>query len=217
MYLSSSFLDQAQQRLRALHHLPLAMKLAIAGNCLGVLLVVITLAIWVSQANSLVQASQPDEAQQPEAVAELFVEVSGAVARPGVYKLPLGSRVADAISQAEGPTPEADQLYIAEKLNQAQLLTDTQKIYLPFTQPTLEVVAQTSPQSQPTTTAEGTCATSLSVNSATADELEGLPVIGEKTAGEIVAARPYLSLSELVEKEVISAIQLAKLTSCLHT
>ena len=57
----------------------------------------------------------------------LYVDVSGAVRRPGVYRLPEGARVFEALEAAGGCTPEA----AAESLNQAALLRDEDQLRVP--------------------------------------------------------------------------------------
>ena len=57
----------------------------------------------------------------------LTVSVSGAVARPGLYTLPRGSRVADALTAAGGTLAEAE----LTSLNPAQLLIDGQQVLVP--------------------------------------------------------------------------------------
>ena len=59
---------------------------------------------------------------------ELFIYVSGAVNKPGVFKLPAGSRAVDAITAAGGFIPGADQA----KVNLAALLKDELQIHVPY-------------------------------------------------------------------------------------
>src|SRR5512143_1319511 len=58
----------------------------------------------------------------------MVVHVTGAVPRPGVYALPQGARVQDAISAAGGFLAEADKANI----NLAQKLDDGEKLDIPF-------------------------------------------------------------------------------------
>src|SRR5215212_4592696 len=58
---------------------------------------------------------------------DVVVDVAGAVGNPGVYRLPAGSRVNDAVQRAGGATSKAD----AEAINLAARLTDGQQIVMP--------------------------------------------------------------------------------------
>lgn len=73
----------------------------------------------------------PDDADESSAksssAAEVYVDVDGAVVRPGVYRLKGGARVSQAIDAAGGLTAEAD----VTGLNRASKITDGQKIYVP--------------------------------------------------------------------------------------
>ena len=63
----------------------------------------------------------------PASAARLFVNVVGAVRRPGLYRLKDGSRVADAVTRAGGPTPKAQ----IELLNLAARVADGEQIVVP--------------------------------------------------------------------------------------
>ena len=75
--------------------------------------------------------ASPDDADESSAksssAAEVYVDVDGAVVRPGVYRLKDGARVSQAIDAAGGLTAEAD----VTGLNRASKITDGQKIYVP--------------------------------------------------------------------------------------
>ena len=64
----------------------------------------------------------------PPTAAPLVVDVAGAVPRPGVYELPQGSRVKDAVEAAGGFLAEADK----SSLNLAEPLQDGQKLEIPY-------------------------------------------------------------------------------------
>jgi competence protein ComEA len=131
-------------------------------------------------------------AHQPK----LTVEVMGAVTNPGVWQFERGSRVGQAIDQAGGVTNEASREFVAKTLNLAERLTDGQKIYIPFSWEE-ELVKETQASVNNVTKL-------VSINTASSDELMTLKGIGEARATAIIENRPYLQLSELVTKEVVS-------------
>lgn len=122
--------------------------------------------------------------------AELVVHVEGAVNAPGVYKLPTGARVNDAIEKAGGPTSAAD----LAKINLAAKVTDGAKIHVP----SFSEVGQANP------TVSGAVTGLININSASQPELESLPAIGPVTAQKIINSRPYGSADELLTKKVVS-------------
>jgi len=131
-------------------------------------------------------------------VAELTVDVSGAVVSPGVYKLPADSRVNDALIAAGGVlNDKVNQEYLSKNVNLSQKVTDGLKIYIPFAADNVAVLSQS---------VAGSSATSglISVNSASASELDTLAGVGPATITKIVEGRPYGSLEELVTKKALS-------------
>lgn len=135
----------------------------------------------------------------------LIIDVSGAVARPGVYTLPIGSRVVDAITIAGGVTSDADTAVVASTINQASILSDGAKVYIPIQGKTTqqEIVSQVLSSK------------TISVNSASADELDTLSGIGPATAKKIIDNRPYTSLQDLVTKKAIGPSLFDKLKNQL--
>ena len=80
-----------------------------------------------------VEAAERDEpAKDASGVGKVTVHVCGAVTTPGVYTLPAGSRVADAVQLAGGLAPEA----CPELVNMAELLCDSVQVYIPMKPPT---------------------------------------------------------------------------------
>lgn len=96
------------------------------------------------------------------------VYISGAVASPGVFVLPAGSRLEAAITAAGGLAPEAE----AEKINLAAFLEDGQQVNVPGIVDTGHVNAGR-----------------VNINTASASELDSLPGIGPTTAQAIVDYR----------------------------
>lgn len=133
-----------------------------------------------------------DSAAPENASGEVVVHVAGAVSSPGVYTLPADSRVDDAV-RAAGVTADAD----LSQLNLAQKLADGQKITVP--------VAGATPAdgSSAATTADSDNSGLININTATQEELESLPSIGEVRAQAIIAYREehggFRTTDELME------------------
>lgn len=129
--------------------------------------------------------SPPTEPAAP--AAEVVVHVTGLVARPGLVRLPVGSRVADAIDAAGGLTrPRA-----GDSVNLARVLTDGEQV----------VVGGDAPG--PGSAAAPSTPAVLDLNTSTAEQLDALPGVGPVLAGRIVAWRaangPFRSVEELGE------------------
>ncbi len=140
-----------------------------------------------------------------EAPAGLVVDVEGAVAEPGIRRLPGGSRIADAIAAAGGYASDADLAASAHGLNLAATLADGDQVYVPRMG---EVAAGGGTGGGGTDGGSGL----VNLNTASTDALDALPGIGPATIDKIVAARteqPFRTLDELVERKVLSASQLA--------
>jgi competence protein ComEA len=114
----------------------------------------------------------------PPTPAPLVIHVTGAINQPGVYELPQGSRVRDAIAAAGGFGLNAD----AQQLNLAAVLVDGQRILVPEIIP---VSTETSRSGEINLLPNFP----VDINSATQTELEALPEIGPKTAEKIIAYR----------------------------
>ena len=133
----------------------------------------------------------------------IVVDVRGEVARPGVYQLPAGARLDDAVVAAGGLTNDAD----LTQLNLAARLQDGSVVTVPGVA-ALES-GDTSTTSSAGGTAGGGATTSLiNLNTATQQELETLPGVGEVTATRIIDYReangPYRSVDDLVHVQGIS-------------
>lgn len=138
---------------------------------------------------------QPEIPQEtPEAGEEkLAVHICGAVANPGVYELPQGSRLYQAVEAAGGFTQEAQQDF----LNQAESLQDGSRIYVPTTEEAMEALKE-GEQSFITggvqTEENGGKAESagngfVNINTASEAELCTLAGIGSTKAKSIIAYR----------------------------
>ena len=140
----------------------------------------------------------------------LIVHVAGWVRRPGVYQLAEGQRVIDAIDAAGGPRQGAD----LGALNLAAVLTDAQQVVVPRTGG-VGGVAVGSGSGVPTTSASPGAPTLVNLNTASPEELETLPGIGEVLAGAIVAYRdehgPFTSVDQLIDVSGIGEVTLEEI------
>lgn len=128
----------------------------------------------------------------------LVVHVAGAVRRPGVYRMPAGSRVDDAVSRAGGAAPRAE----LEAVNLAARLADGQQVVVPERVPGGSAAA--------TGVAEGP----LSLGTATVEQLEEIDGIGPVTAGAIVEFRDENGgLSSVEQLDEVSGIGPATMDS----
>lgn len=166
-------------------------KLPIALSLLG--LVLILGGIFTSSLNKSKQKDFPKESMVE--VKTISVDVSGAVQKPGVYKLKEGSRIEEAIGAAGGFSKNANQEYISKYLNLAQKLVDGSKIYVPFE-------GETS-ISQGSQVAGANVSTKININTANQSELESLSGVGPVTASKIISNRPYQKIEELLEKKIV--------------
>jgi competence protein ComEA len=150
-------------------------------------------------------------------VSEIVVEVGGAVARPGVYRLPPGSRVGDAITAAGGYGSRVDVLAADRALNLAATVRDGDEIHVPArgeagaSSPAGGVsVGGKGSDGETGSAGEGL----IDLNRASAEQLDTLPGVGPATAAKIIAAReerPFTSLEDLQSRKVVGAATLAKI------
>jgi competence protein ComEA len=129
---------------------------------------------------------------------DLVVHVAGAVRRPGVYRMPAGSRVDDAVTRAGGAAPRAE----LEAVNLAARLADGQQVVVP------ERAAGGAGSAA--AVGEGP----ISLGTATVEQLEEIDGIGPVTAGAIVEFRDeHGGLSSVEQLDQVSGIGPATMDS----
>ncbi len=113
---------------------------------------------------------------------DVVVHVTGQVRHPGVYRLPFGSRVTDAVDRAGGAGPDGD----PDLINLAARLSDGQQVVVPAS---AAATAASSGPAAATATAVVDPAAPISLGSATALDLEQIDGIGPVTAAAIIEFR----------------------------
>ena len=137
------------------------------------------------------------------AAPEIFVDVTGAVNKPGVYSLNAHARVIDAIKAAGDSAPGAD----LSTINLARVLADGEQVYVDSTISTTShsKVTQKSPSGP------------ININRATASQFDSLDGIGPVIAARIVAYRksngPFTTIEELQKVSGIGAAKFAQFKS----
>ncbi len=139
----------------------------------------------------------------------VLVHVTGAVVEPGVFELPVGARVRDAVVAAGGPTAEADW----NALNLAAVVADASRVYVP-------VVGEDVPIEPSSETPAGGVGP-IDVNRATVDQLDELPGVGPATASAIVTERerngPFVDVDDLDRVPGIGPAKLEALRDLVTT
>lgn len=132
-----------------------------------------------------------------EEAGEVVIHVSGAVKRPGVYTLPEGARVIQALEEAGGALPEAD----LESVNLAQPLYDGQQARIPFKVEEGDPSGSSAGSGVEVNTSLQNA--KININTAERSQLESLPGIGSVKAQGIVHYReqngPFRQVEDLVK------------------
>ena len=140
------------------------------------------------------------------AAPEIFVDVTGAVTKPGVYTLAANSRVIDAIKAAGDSAPGAD----LSTINLARVLSDGEQIYVDAT------VLNSAGKRVSKTLHSGP----INVNRATAAQLDSLDGIGPVIAKRIIEYRkvngPFATVEDLQKVSGIGTAKFAIIKSKLR-
>lgn len=171
----------------------------------------------VSDVHGAGDASSDDESSaKSSSAAEVYVDVDGAVVRPGVYRLKDGARVSQAIDAAGGLTAEAD----VTGLNRASKVADGQKIYVPKVGEQQTVSADGGADGGAVLASGANDVAGLvNINTASAAELQTLSGIGPSMAQSIIDERTkngaFASVDDLMRVSGIGEKKLAKIKDCI--
>ena len=147
-----------------------------------------------------------EEKEEPLEQDLITVDVKGAVKSPGIYDLPVGSRVNDAVQKAGGLTEQAD----SKSLNLAQKVSDEALVYVPTKGE--EAASQQAGSGAPSSTSKEK---KVNLNKANLEELKQVKGLGGKRAQDIIDHREangkFKSVDELKKVSGIGAKTIEKL------
>lgn len=150
---------------------------------------------------------EKEDGNQKEEVVEqdlITVDVKGAVKTPGIYDLPVGSRINDAVQKAGGLTDNAD----SKSINLAQKISDESLVYVP----TKGEDTSQATQSNASNSKENK---KVNLNKASLEELKQVKGLGAKRAQDIIDHRDtngkFKSVDELKKVSGIGAKTIEKL------
>lgn len=140
----------------------------------------------------------------------LAVDLSGAVNKTGVFRLPEGSRLEDLLQLAGGLSAAADPNWVEKNLNLAERLFDGEKIYIPSRG---EIAAGMGQGGGGATSLSGVA--KVNINTAAAVQLDALPGLGPTDAQSIIEYRqkngPFKDVSEVQRVSGIKTGKFAKI------
>ena len=146
----------------------------------GAVVLLILIALMIRMANSRNNNVTIEASSQAENVVEtsMFVDISGAVKNPGVYKFDSGTRLYEVIERAGGLTKRADK----DGINQAEFVEDGEKIVIPR-------VAKRNRNGRNGKGANGDNNALINLNTASREELMNITGVGEVIADRIIEYR----------------------------
>jgi len=155
---------------------------------LGLALILISFFLITQSSDSGVEIISVDEEESET----IFIDLGGAVQKPGLYELPSNSRLNDLFIKADGLALDADREWVEKNLNLAQKLEDGTKLYIPFESDDGNILKASVSEGK------------ININTASLGELDTLWGIGEKRASSIIDNRPYQSIDDLIKEKIIS-------------
>ncbi len=167
---------------------------------------------------------QPVTLEPPPTQAPIVIQIIGEVVKPGVYTLPDGSRVQDAVDAAGGLLADAN----SNSVNLAARLDDGQQINIPSQSGSMSASSAPSvplATSVPFTVVSTLTPTAVSsaslvnINTATLEQLDALPSIGPVTAQSIVTYRqqhgPFQHIEDIMNVPGIGPVTFGKIQSLI--
>lgn len=165
---------------------------------IGIVAIFVCGGLWLTRQNrgnnsapqfATASSSKVKPTSQSKQSSTICVDVKGAVNRPGVYRMPKGSRVEEALKAADGQNADADM----NQVNLAKALQDAQVVYIPKHGEKVPTEFGGQGGDDSAQSASGSASTGkgpiINLNSATKDQLQQLTGVGDKKADLIIAYR----------------------------
>lgn len=168
------------------------------------------------EATPSIESPTPNVNLQP-APREVVVAMAGAVQRAGLYHLPFGSRVDDAIKAAGGARPDAN----LEAINLAAKVIDGEQIYVPYYSSTSDgSMPSGAPSADGTPYGSSRTSNVVSLNTGSEAELQTIPGVGPVTAQRIIEYRQsrggFTTIDEVQQIEGIGSKKFEKMKPFLR-
>lgn len=186
-------------RIKELKAKPYWLTVGLAGILLLVVGVFSAILISNKATDKGVEIVEIDDSGEAEKGKEVYVDVAGAVMKPGLYKLSPGARMNDALVAGGGLGEKADREWLNKNLNLAAKIIDGTKIYIPF------AGEGNSNKDRPSYDKGLSLTDKININTASSAELDTLWGVGPATAEKIISNRPYGSVEELLTKKAVKS------------
>ncbi len=147
------------------------------------------------------------------ASSKIVVDIAGSVEKPGVYELDNDSRIEDLLIASGGLSAKADRDWVEKYVNRASKLSDGQKIYIRSINEKQETINNNQSQEVSAKNDGGYQSASpilglesgglTNINTASFEELDKLPGIGQVYGRKIIEQRPYSNTTELQTRQIL--------------
>lgn len=143
----------------------------------------------------------------PVSQCSIVVDIAGAVNSPGVYCFKEGAKIVDVVERAQGFAKDVAYKYVSMKMNLSDLITNHQKLYIPFEEDVycevknlqyMDIKEAPKQEVVPNNNQSDSTQTCININSATKERLISLNGVGESTAQKIIDGRPYSKIEDIL-------------------
>lgn len=149
-------------------------------------------------------SAESDNGSEPAPASEYYIDISGAVANPGIYKVDSETRLFEVVEMAGGTTDKAD----TDAINQAAFVQDAQKIIIPEISAanTGDTKETDTVYTAPTETEYSYRDGCVNINTASKEELKKLDGIGDVLADRIIEYREGMIFKEISDIKKVKGI-----------